>query len=381
MPSFNEDLFDAYTEQSVDLLRVTEAVRADVIAFLLTLRDDIVRKITDAQILEVIRARDQIRRMENLLKEVKVTIKTAYKESAKELKSQLLELSDIVNEQAVFIPNDLLKADIFSTALTRKDLEVLASDTLIQGSPAAEWWAKQEADTVLRFSQQVRMGVANGEPLDKIVQRIRGTATGRSHVVTVNGEKKVIRQYVGGVLDVSTKQAEALIRTAVQAVSNEVLFETYKGNEDVLRGVALQVTLDNRTSEICRLRSGGAWDFKGDPLPESAVKIKFPGRPPYHFRCRSVLYPIVKSFSELTGIPGLVDIKAKTQSSMDGQVPASYTYEAWLKTKPVNFQKQVLGEAKWNLWSKDKLGFSEMIDQSGNPLTMSQLRAKINRRP
>lgn len=40
----------------------------------------------------------------------------------------------------------------------------------------------------------------------------------------------------------------------------------------------------------------------------------------------------------------------------------------------MKFQKEVLGPGKWNLWDQDKLTFSQLVNESGRPLTLAQLQ-------
>ena len=70
-----------------------------------------------------------------------------------------------------------------------------------------------------------------------------------------------------------------------------------------------------------------------------------------------------------------------TQASMDGQVASDMTYEDWLKTKPEPFQKDILGDAKWEMWNNGELPLRDMIDQRGRPLTIDQLAARLKDGP
>jgi hypothetical protein len=62
---------------------------------------------------------------------------------------------------------------------------------------------------------------------------------------------------------------------------------------------------------------------------------------------------------------------------MDGAVPRSLTYEDWLKTKPVEFQQAVLGPARHQLWQDGKMDLAQMVDGSGDPLSVEELHAAV----
>ena len=92
--------------------------------------------------------------------------------------------------------------------------------------------------------------------------------------------------------------------------------------------------------------------------------------------CRTTLIPVLKSLQEL-GARTKARIPTSTQSSMDGQVSEGLTYEEWLKTKSVAEQKDALGVRKQQLWAEGKIkNFRQLVDQTGRPLTVSELEAK-----
>jgi len=102
--------------------------------------------------------------------------------------------------------------------------------------------------------------------------------------------------------------------------------------------------------------------------------------------CRSTTIPITKSWAALAGpksqlppskIKELDNIPAGERASMNGPVPSNLTYNDWLKTQSVEFQKSVLGPGKWKMWSENKLDMMDLIDNSGNPLTLKQLAANL----
>jgi hypothetical protein len=65
-----------------------------------------------------------------------------------------------------------------------------------------------------------------------------------------------------------------------------------------------------------------------------------------------------------------------TQASMDGQVAADLSYERWLRKKPKKFQIETLGPGKYELWKKGELTFTDLISQTGRPLTIKELEEK-----
>jgi hypothetical protein len=62
---------------------------------------------------------------------------------------------------------------------------------------------------------------------------------------------------------------------------------------------------------------------------------------------------------------------------MDGQVPEDITFGAWLDKKGVTFQDKLLGKKRAQLWRDGKITLTQLVDFRGNPLTLSQLEARI----
>lgn len=377
----NEKLVDAFLLHTVDLMRVGEGIRGEILLMLQDLGRDLQRQLDDASLGKKTLTPYMQKRINALIKQTNSTIATAYRQANRSLAEHLLEVGVYAQTTAVALIASVfgkeVTAKVASVALTMQDMKQLTSDVMIQGAPSSEWWAKQSRDTMMRFRREVQMGIAQGETNDQIVSRILGNPTGRRTVISLpSGKTRILYERDAGILNISKREATALVRTSILTVSNAVHEAVYQENQDILQGRALHVTLDSRTTPICRSRSGGAWNFNGDPLPQSRIQIPFPGPPPYHYNCRSILIPIVKSWNELANldIPGLDNVSTGTQSSMDGQVPGNLNYEDWLKTKSESFQKQVMGEGRYDLWKSGQIKMADLVDQSGRALTLAELR-------
>lgn len=384
MSEFANALADAYQAHTINLMRYDAGLRKQMLGILEQLRDDITGKIANIDPTSARTASVKYARQVQLLQDVNATIESAYQNASKTSGKGLFGVAQIEASFAASNVNKTLGANVMQVTLDPRTLKTLTDETLITGATASEWWGRQSDDLKKRFADQIRMGVLAGENLGTIVQRIRGTHTGKYIKVTdAKGKEKKVPEFVGGVMQASTRQAEALVITATQAVANSARLEMYKENSDVIQGVEALVTLDNRTSDICKARSGMRWKLDGTPIAPTTAA--FPGPPPWHYRCRSTFIPVLKSWADLAGPNSKLSkaqinkIEAKMpaamQSSMDGPVSADLTYEKWLKTKPVEFQKEVLGPGKWKLWNDGKIGFTDLIDQSGNPLSLNQLAA------
>lgn len=232
-------------------------------------------------------------------------------------------------------------------------------ETLISGGKLKEWWRQQANKTVNDIVKQVRIGLNQGETHDQIARRIAGG--------TVDGVK------IPGVMATSRRNAAALTATAMNSAQTAARLEGFRANKDVIKGYQQVSTLDNRTSDVCIAYSGEAWTLEGKPIPPSS--LPFLGGPPRHFNCRSTLVPVLKSFDEL-GID-LAEIPEGTRASMDGQVPGNITFHDWLTKKGTEFQNKLLGPKKAALWRSNAITLKDLVNQSGNPLTIDELEELV----
>jgi SPP1 gp7 family putative phage head morphogenesis protein len=165
-------------------------------------------------------------------------------------------------------------------------------------------------------------------------------------------------------LDLQTKKAKqqtnTLIRTSVNAISNETRKATYGTNKKYFKGFRYIATLDSRTTILCGSRDGIVYDY--DEVPTL----------PAHWGCRSTISPSVKDKYRLENIKGV----RKYRPSTEGAVDAQLTYPGWLKSQPFDVQANVLGPQRAELFAKGKLDLDQFIDNDGVVLTLDELKLK-----
>lgn len=390
MDTINERLQDELFGFSVQLDRAKATQTQQVLGFLDELAKDLRQGILDGDASSLASGKSFDKRLterertrqEALIRQGQSTIERWYNKIKDHSKDQLQVIASMSAKQATSIlKGTVFSANLVEPTLTKADLNALVDANLLEGKPAAEWWADQDVKTRDSFARQMRMGIASGESLDKIVTRIVGTRTGRTVNLIKDGRIVKVPQYEGGVMQISRKDAAMLVRTSAQSVANAALLETYQENSDILRGMQAVATLDSRTTILCISRDGSSWDLRGNPLPESPRQEPFPGPPPWHMGCRSTLVPITKSWEDLRADAGLPASKRKAvrtvpdseRASIDGRVPGSSTFGDWLSSKSVTYQKQVLGPGRQKLFSEGKITLAQLTDFSGNPLTLEEL--------
>lgn len=362
---------DRFVGHQVDLLRLSESERDTVFRLLGQLQTDLLTKM-DRQIPLPGFGTFKQQRLQALFTLTDKLIQQKYGQISREHQASMIDLSEFESERTRSLINKHLGVALLNVGVPLSTLKALVNDDIVEGRPAKEWWSQQSDNLRGRFQQTIRQGVFAGETLDQLKQRVRGTKA---------------RNFQDGVMAVSGREAEALIRTSVQSVANAARYETFRANDDVLGGFQALVTLDTRTSELCMARSGHAWDVDGNPL-NAETKESFPGPPPWHFNCRTVLVPVLKSWAQLRKEAKQDDELGKkldriedkigkgTQASMDGQVAAELSYADWLKTKPEEVQIEILGRGRWQLWRRNLIDLNDLIDQRGRPVTLDGLKSK-----
>lgn len=358
MPSVNEELADRFRIQALSFERFSADVRRRVLALLLRMEDDLIAQIQRINPTEPLRKTYRDARLAKLLEQTRASIVEGYRAVNKEMTADLVEVADISSAATVLAVNEVVGVEIMTVALAPEMFRALVDDTMILGAPSKEWWAKQAGDAVFRFKAAVQQGYAQGETVEQIVRRVKGTRAAN---------------YRDGVMEVTRRNATSLVHTSVQAISNSARREVFGNNSDIIYGKVQLSTLDSNTTATCRAYSGKAFKLDGSPINHA---LPYNGGVPRHYRCRSVELPLLKDIDDIPeGKAKKVD--GSTQASMDGQVPSDLDFETWMRGKPENFGREVLGNAKYELWRDNKITMADMIDQTGRELTLAELRAKL----
>lgn len=382
--SIADIIADRMIEHALNLARFEAGQVKAILRSMQILRGEIGQQLQAADLEGIGADTARVSRLNALFGAIDATIASHYSGIIDDQSSWMSEIRNIEEVWIAGTVNGAIGVDVMTPVLKSGVAKAALNAQVVYGVPLEDWWTGQAQVLQRNYQQQVRIGMMANETTSEIVQRVRGKFVGQ---YTFDADGKKVRVFQGGVMDTSTRQAEALVRTSVASVSGAANEATMQRNEDVLNGQQALATLDNRTTPLCRARSGWAWRMDGSPIKSTGANIRFPGPPPWHVCCRTRMIPLVKSFADLTGPDSKLskakirELEAKylgksTQASMDGQVAESLNYEQWLKTKPESFQREVLGEGRYNLWQRGKLPLRDMVDQSGNTLTLDELKAK-----
>lgn len=332
-------LFDTATERQLELLRYDADVREQIAKMLRQLGLEVEALIGGVQF---DRLTDfQSRRARRLLAQIKATLGQGYGDIAELMDDQLAVLATVQAQWGVEVLAPALGVSF--AGLPGPDvIEALARGKLIQGTLIEDWWLRHEGSMQFRGAGIIRSGIVNGATNDQIARSIRG------------------------LFDIAQRDAMALVRTAVQSVSNEAMTGLYQANSDIVQGYVALATLDSRTTIECAARNLLRWDMEGRPVGHSLPFRK----PPLHWNCRTVLMPWLKSDNELLG---------GGRSSDEGYVDADLSFDAFLQRKDRSYLDQMLGKGRAQLYLNKKLTLIDLLDQRGNRLPLDELERKAAR--
>lgn len=286
-----------------------------------------------------------------LLAEAKAAIDTGYLRANAATDTHALAVIVAEHTQATLESIIPAAANIPTDAV----LKALAKDVLIDGAPSSAWWARQAADTAFRFAAQVRQGVVNGETQEQIVARISG------------------RRGEPGIMDISRRNARALVHSSVMTAANAARLATFRKNSRFVGGVKWLATLDMNTCKTCGVLDGQSWNLDGEKL--KGTKQPFTA-PPRHFGCRCVLTGIPRTDAIDEAFPGLGDKLLGTfeRASSQGPVDGRTTFEQFLSRQSPEFIKATLGKTRAEAYTAGKITLRDLVSGTGRPLTLDELR-------
>lgn len=320
------------------------------------------------------------------------------------------DMTDLARSEAAFEQRALEHALPFTfefAAVSADTLRAMVIHKPFAGGPNAartlnEWFTSLAAADQRRLVDAINMGLTQQETVGDIIRRVAGTREA---------------QYTNGALTVTRQNAEAIVRTAVNHVSNAARDETWKANHDIIHALRWNATLDGRTSAICRARDGHFAPLEGDSsaVPDPRL-VPETARPPAHPNCRSVMIAVLDSEGVAAYVgdrPFVRDARTRRQREIDfradakaqvgedkwskldasqrnalirdhrsawaqraiGQVPSDMDYDTWLRAQPAKFQDEVLGKGKAVAF-RNGLKLDKFVDRQGSELTLAELEAQ-----
>ena len=374
-----ESYEDHYYTHAISLKHMETSMKRRVSGFLKIMEQDILSQMEGKglQYKGLIGGVNREARLNAMLQQVRETISTNFIDIQRDSKGFL---SDFVSTEAidqVDLMNSAIRMPLYSVVLTPNAITTLVDTSLIRGAVMSNWWKKQEANTQNRIISQIQLGFAEGEGINEIRERLIGKPTGKWEQIIVNGKKRRVYERVGGIVTVSQREADALARTAVQTLSGQVRTKIYEQNDDIVDQVESVATLDARTTPLCSSYDNLRWTQKGhNPVGHSKRYYSTPR----HWNCRSTHIPVMVELEELEkkAREAGIDIPQSMRASIDGPQPAMRSMDDWLKKKPPEFQRKLLGSKnKVKLFRDGKMSLRDLTDDMGEVLSFAQIKKRL----
>lgn len=259
----------------------------------------------------------------------------------------LVNIDEFVADEMVFTANVLGGITATKTIMPKLSKASYLDVPLPTGQLADEVLKKFTTDESDRIINAVRRGIFEGKTNSQILQVVRGTRKNR---------------FNDGIISTSTRNANAIVRTLIAHSATEARMAVGKANGDILEDkIQILAVLDGRTSNICRAKDWQVFPFERQYLP------------PFHINCRSTWVFIVKDSG--TGVG--------KRASQNGAVKAQSYYD-WLKTQPQDFQDEVLGKSRAELFRSGGLTAEQFrslqLDKNFKPRTLKEIQEILNRR-
>lgn len=376
----NEEILDATVRHQIKLLRFSQGEANKAASILAE---------SDVELVAMIQAGNLTEAGEARLRAMLSDVRRLRSAVAERIQAELEEdMAGLATTEAEWETSMLQGATPVAVSFASVPVATLkaVSASPINGVPLEGWLGKMAVNDVSRIEQQMRLGILAGETNDQLVARIRGTKA--------NG-------YKDGVLDITRREAEMIARTAANHVSTSARQATWEANADIIRGVRWVATLDGRTSPVCQSRDGEVYPVDKGP------------RPPAHPNCRSTVAPVLAGEEIVGDRPTITDTRTRAQREVDfraeardaagdkwkgmseaerraaikarrdkwadeniGQAPTSTNYEKWLRGQSKEFQDDVLGKGKAQLF-RDGMPLEKFVDEKGKPYSLQQLKAEL----
>jgi SPP1 gp7 family putative phage head morphogenesis protein len=375
----NEQVLEATIRHQIKLLRFSQG-QANSAAKLLAESDKELMALLEAGLTET-----SEKRVRSLLAEVRRIRRAVAEKIEGKLSKDNLGLAKTEAEWEGAMIEGSVPVALSLESVAPATLRALAGSP-INGVPLKGWLGNMVANDVKRVEQQMRLGILQGETVQQLTARIRGTKA--------NG-------YKDGVLAATRREAEMIARTSANHVSAAARQATWEANSDIIRGVRWVATLDGRTSHVCAGRDGEVYPLDKGP------------RPPAHPNCRSSVAPVLDGEEIVGERPVVRDARTRRQREIDfrdeartnagdewkkmstsqrdaavkslrddwadehiGQVPTTTNYEKFLREQSKEFQDDFLGRGKAKLF-RDGMPLDKFTDENGRPYSLEQLQAEV----
>jgi SPP1 gp7 family putative phage head morphogenesis protein len=350
MPSASSELINIVTRHAAHFERLKSSEVNTFDEYLVLLDKDIRNLLSKNDITSFTRTRfeKQLQQVRSIIQAVYASYKAARDKSIVDVANYEAEFEQkalgrvVINAQFTLPSENQIMAAVYSNPLT---VTGISSGALLNQF-FDEILAPQ---TMRRIEGAIRIGFAQGQTTQQVINRIRGTAK---------------NNFKDGLFALLKRDAEIVTRTALQHVATQSREAVWSKNSDIIKKVRFVATLDSRTSTLCRSIDGKEYPIDKGP------------RPPFHLQCRTTVTAVLDDRFKI--LDEGATRAARDESGSVYKVPADQTYYSWLKDQPAQFQDSVIGINRGRLLRNGGLTaerFAELqLNKDFSPATLNEIR-------
>lgn len=334
--ALSDDLAEATVRHSIYVERYKSRVVRQILALVKDVEGTIERELLKSSLGDMNR-----RDLNRLLRSLSVKIKEGYEPVTTLLDDEIRQLGEYETEWQIQMLKRQVPIDLDFVPPSDEQIYAATRSRPFNGLLLKEWYRDLPAGQFKRVRSAVRMGFVDGKTTGEVVRDVIGT------------RKRP------GIIKQSRHGATAAVRTALAHTASVARNEVVRKNRSLIKGEEMVATLDSRTSLFCMGIDGKVFPIDDGP------------RPPFHINCRTTSIPVVKSARQL----GLKGLPKGTRAAMNGQVSGDMNYNEWLRKQPREFQDEVLGESRAEMFRAGK-DVGSFTDASGREYTLDELRQR-----
>ncbi len=345
--STRQYLINSAAKHQVYLQRYAGGVTKQLLSFVNTIKQQSIDKLANSPELTEL-SKSRLNKLINSFNDLNSAL---VKDMSSSIKNNMTNLAEYeVNFTKRMLDNATSLPDIgFETVIpSLNQLKTAAFDNIMDatipgysttgGITVQDALEQYGSNQVAAVAQAVRSGFAVGDTLQTVADNISGTLDSK----------------------LTAAQANTLARTITSHVASTARQEFYEDNSDVINAYQIVAVLDDRTTLTCAALDGEVFEIDGFDAP------------PYHWNCRTTYIGVVDPEYQ-------VDIPSaqRPANGDDGEdlVSTQSTYNSWLKNQSDEFQNDVLGKERADLF-RGGMNLKQFVDENYTPLTLDELKAK-----
>lgn len=247
---------------------------------------------------------------------------------------------------------------------TTKTLTANVDAEFVAPSPDQVWSAVKWNPLPLGDKPADLFGLMKGWQDSEVNRLVTGVKMG---FVQGRTTRDIVKDVVGsgGLADISQRNAAALVKTAINHVSTQAKDVTYEKNKDIVEGYELVVTLDSRTSAICR-----SWP----PNKVYRLDDEYQPKPPFHVACRTTTAPVISSEYDFLD----AGAKRAARGAEGGtQVDANTSYYDFFARQPAWWQDKAIGPIRGAIFRNAGMSPEEFrvasVDGFNRPMSLAEM--------